>query len=336
MSATTTPATLTPVPASAHITALLPAALAAAVSDVASRVRVSVAEVHSRGGSGSGTIWSADGVVVTNHHVLPSDSAEVILEDGRAFDGHVVARDPRNDLAVLQVHGRGLPAATLGDARALRPGQLVIAVGNPAGVRGAVTAGVVHRALPRSHPGRGRELIQADVLLGPGSSGGPLADAHGRVVGINAMVQGGPGRMALAVPSHVVARLVNRHGARPELGIAAHEVLLSPTLAAQVAPIAATPVGYPADAAPDTALLISNVAPNSAAERAGLMLGDLLYALDGHPVEGGAGLLNALDDHFAGDLRVSILRGGVPREIDVQLGAADSAAASPERQLIAA
>src|SRR5688572_32108804 len=257
---------------------LLSSNLGAAVSQVANRVRASVAEVHSRGGSGSGTVWSGDGIVITNHHVVQGERARITLEDGRSYEGSVFARDPRNDLAALRVESHDLPAATLGDARHLRAGDLVLAVGNPAGVRGAVSVGVVHRALPRSHAGRGRELIQADVLLGPGSSGGPLTDARGRVVGINAMVHATPtawggssasGTMALAVPTHVVARLLGRAGSgeRPTLGIEAHEVALPPTLAERTG----------ASEPQTSALLIAAVTGGSAAERAGLILGDLLY-----------------------------------------------------------
>ena len=312
-------------------TPLLSSNLGTAVAQVAARVRESVAEVRSRGGTGSGTLWTSDGVVITNHHVVGSDRARVRLEDGRSFDGRVFARDPRNDLAALQldVDAHVLPAATLGDARHLRTGDLVLAVGNPAGVRGAVTIGVIHRALPRSHAGRGRELIQADVMLGPGSSGGPLTDARGRVVGINAMVHaasgmgpwataGASGTMALAVPTHVVARLLGRRGERPTLGIEAHDVPLPAALTARVPDdIAATAAAAAAAVDHPRALLVARVEPHSAADRAGLILGDLLFAVDGAPVEGSAGLLNALDGHTDGPLHLGILRGGEPQDIVV-------------------
>ena len=195
-----------------------------------------------RGGAGAGTIWRQDGIVVTNYHVAGKDRAQVRLADGRTFEGRVVAFDARNDLAVLSIPASNLPAAEIGDARRLRPGELVLAVGHPYGVRNAVTVGVVNSALPDSPRGgagegspepapaaagaaagarernrlwrwgQGRELVMADVLLGPGNSGGPLVDARGRVVGINAMVGNG---LALAVPSHLVQRLLARQGHRP-------------------------------------------------------------------------------------------------------------------------
>ena len=182
-------------------------AVGRAAAEVAQRLGASVVEVRTAGaGHGAGTIWRSDGTIVTNHHVVPRERAEVALADGRRLPAVVVARDPRNDLAVLRVAAGDLPAATIGDAAALRCGELVIAVGHPFGMRNAVTLGVVSAAMPpRPVPLPIRELIRADVLLGPGNSGGPLADARGRVVGINAMVAGG---LALAVPSHLVERLL--------------------------------------------------------------------------------------------------------------------------------
>ena len=189
------------------ISIALPDRVGLAAAELAERLQRSVVEVRTAGaGQGAGTIWRADGAIVTNHHVVPHDRAEVILADGRRLTATVVARDPGNDLALLEVAAQDLPAAAIGDASRLQGGELVIAIGHPFGMRGAVTLGVVSAAMPtRPVPLPVRDLIRADVLLGPGNSGGPLADARGRVVGINAMVVGG---MALAVPSHLVERLV--------------------------------------------------------------------------------------------------------------------------------
>jgi len=180
----------------------VPHRLDRALADVAKRLtRVTVQIRGPRGAMGSGVIWAAAGLVLTNAHVVRGPSA-VVLSTGQRFTARLLARDPEADLAALSIGAGGLPAAEIGDARALRVGEMVIAVGHPLGVDGAVTTGVVH-ATPRI--GRAACFIEADLLLLPGNSGGPLADARGRVVGINAMVAGG---LALAVPEHRVARFL--------------------------------------------------------------------------------------------------------------------------------
>jgi serine protease Do len=281
-------------------------ALAAGAAEVAARVSRSVVEVRTRGGgAGAGIVWRPDGVIVTNHHVVPRDRASVRLADGREYLGEVVARDERNDLATLRLEhlvGGEVPAAAIGDARRLRPGEVVVAVGHPFGVRAAVTVGVVAGALDREGPW-GRELIRADILLGPGNSGGPLVDAHGRVVGINAMVSG---PLALAVPSHLAEALA-RGGARRRatLGIEARDVALPPALAARLG-----------DAHADAGVLITAVERGSAADRAGLMLGDVLVSAGATTLGGTPGLLDALSSYGGGTFRLGILRGGAWREID--------------------
>jgi serine protease Do len=178
-------------------------------------------------------------------------------------------------------------------------------VGHPFGLRGALTVGVVSSALPNGAAGRARELVRADVLLGPGNSGGPLADARGRVVGINAMVVNG---MALAVPSHLVERLLARRGEPPVLGIAARDVTLPPAQAARA--------GLPSGAAAP-AVLVVDVAAGGAAERAGVLLGDVLCTLDGRRLAGTDDLLGSLEAHPGGPLHLGLLRGGVGREVVV-------------------
>src|SRR5215212_2633535 len=177
-----------------------------AASDLASRVAPSVVELRAGSGVGAGPLWRADGLIVTNDHVVPHDRAEIRLADGRSALGQVVARDLRNDLAVISIGLGGLPAA---EARigAVRPGELVLAVGHPFGVRYSVALGIVSTAAASIHWGEGieRPLIRADVTTGPGNSGGPLVDAAGRVIGINAMIGGG---LALAVPSRQAEGLV--------------------------------------------------------------------------------------------------------------------------------
>lgn len=199
----------------ATITAGLLAALDQETGALARRVQQSVVSVRSgrargrdgRGqawaGAGSGIVWRADGLIVTNNHVVGSDEVEIELPDGQRRPGRVVARRPEDDLAAIQVAGGGLTAAPIGDSTALRVGQLVLAVGHPWGLKGAVTTGIVSTW---NGADSGRELICAHLDVRPGNSGGPMVDAQSRVIGVNAMLVGP--RVALAVPSHVVQRFV--------------------------------------------------------------------------------------------------------------------------------
>jgi serine protease Do len=174
-----------------------------AAAALVERLAPSVVEVRAGSGAGAGTIWRPDGLIVTNDHVVPHDHAEIRFSDGRTTLGRVLARDLRNDLAVLSVSLGGLPAA---DVRTdpVRTGELAVAIGHPFGMRYAVSLGIVMTAATTA-PGFERPLIRADVAIAPGNSGGPLLDAAGRVIGINAMIGGG---LALAVPSRLAEGLV--------------------------------------------------------------------------------------------------------------------------------
>jgi serine protease Do len=172
----------------------------AALAESLGRITVQVRGRNT--GHGSGIVWRADGVIVTNAHVARERQATVVLLNGRRFEGHLITWDPGRDLAALQIDADGLPAADVGDSDALRAGQLVLAVGNPMGCPGALTAGIIHATGANARPGAGR-WVQAAMRLAPGNSGGPLADVRGRVIGINAMIVSG---LALAVPSNAVAR----------------------------------------------------------------------------------------------------------------------------------
>ena len=181
-------------------------ALAAAAERLA-RSTVQVRGVGRRsGGAGSGIVWRADGLVVTNAHVVAgARRLAVELTDGRTLAADVVRIDPRHDLAALRVADVDLVAADVGGAGSpLRVGQLVFALGHPWGVRNTMTTGIVHALPTASGQGAGR-WIQADVRLAPGNSGGPLADAWGRVVGVNSMIVRG---LAFAVPAERVARFL--------------------------------------------------------------------------------------------------------------------------------
>ena len=176
--------------------------LAAAAATMAAELARVTVEVRGRGRGaggaavGAGVIWHPDGLILTNAHVAHRD-VTVVLADGRARSARLVARDQQRDLAALLVDATGLPAARIGDSAALRVGELVLAVGNPLGLVRALSAGLVHAVGPRA--------IHADLRLAPGNSGGPLADARGRVVGLNAMIVGG---LAVAVPSREAQRFV--------------------------------------------------------------------------------------------------------------------------------
>jgi serine protease Do len=250
--------------------------------EVAEQLRRSTVQVqtHGRGqGGGSGVIWSKDGVIVTNAHVARGSSAKVALWDGSVHEATLVSRDTRRDLATLKIDALGLPAATPGDSSALRVGELVIAVGNPLGFIGALTTGVVH-----SLPNR-RRWVAADVRLAPGNSGGPLADAQGRVIGINTMIAGG---LALAVPSNAVGDFLSRRGEQgPALGVTLQPVQLR-----------GGAFGF----------LLLKVDQGSAAEGASLMIGDVLTGAGGRPFASFDDLHSALDS--AGEvLDVQFLRG---------------------------
>jgi serine protease Do len=173
---------------------------------LAAKLRASTVRViDERGrGAGSGIVWSADGLILTNAHVVRGASALVEDPSGRKLRARLVRRDPASDLAALQLEGAtGLVPVSARDSRTLVVGELVVAAGNPFGLVGAVTAGLVHRCNAR--------WVIADVRLAPGNSGGPLADAEGRVVGINSMVAGG---LALAVPTAVVSAFLRAQAGR--------------------------------------------------------------------------------------------------------------------------
>jgi serine protease Do len=169
---------------------------------IAERLRRATVQVRDgyASGHGSGVIWSPDGVIVTNAHVVRSPSLHVTLSDGREFTAHMVARHPRRDLVTLKIEGEALPTLTVRDASSLRAGELVLAVGHPWGEVNALSVGVVHTAI------RGRQgMLVADVRLAPGNSGGPLADAEGQLVGINCMIANG---FAVAIPINAVTRFL--------------------------------------------------------------------------------------------------------------------------------
>ncbi len=184
-----------------------PAAFAHEMSSLADFVRSFTVELSSGvrrdGRVGSGVVWHADGLVVTNAHVATRDSYAVTLANGDRLEGAVIARNRDDDLAAIAIPARGLLAAPVGDAGSLRAGSLLLAFGHPLGVTNALALGVVHRVV-RDASGAPR-WIAADIQLAPGNSGGPLVDATGRLVGLNAMIVSGLGA---AIPVDVVAKFL--------------------------------------------------------------------------------------------------------------------------------
>jgi len=292
-----------------------------AVVTVADAVLPSVASVTvatRRGqGAGSASVITADGFLLTSAHVVAgADTAEAAFADGTRVRTEVVGRDALSDLAVLHARGPVPHPVPLGDAARLRVGQLVVALGNPLGLAGSVTAGIVS-ALGRSLPtGSGRvidEVIQTDAALNPGNSGGVLADSAGRMVGVNTAVAGiGVG---LAVPINATTReivqtlMTTGRVRRAWLGIAGLQVPLPPPLAARL--------GSP------TGIRVAEVTPGSPAADARLLRGDLVVELDGEPVVTVTAIQKRMvEDAIDRRIEVTVWRGGAlvdvvayPREL---------------------
>jgi serine protease Do len=260
------------------------------LADLADHLRRSTVQVRgSRFGGGSGVIWSSDGLVITNAHVAPNRSAEVELSDGREYKAAVIDRSPDRDLAALRIVASDLPAAAVGDSDAVRVGQLAFAVGNPLGIIGALTSGIIHATGP-VHPRARHNWLQADIRIMPGNSGGPLADATGAVIGINSMVAGS---LALAVPSAAVARFLGIAEARPTLGISYEPVFIREGRRGTYG------------------VLVLDVRDGSPAANAGLMLGDVIIAANDRRLSDAEAMHVAVEEAgFGGVLRLDIVRGG--------------------------
>ena len=253
-------------------------AYSAVVIEVARSVLPSVASLSVRTrrgeGAGSASVLTSDGFLLTSAHVVAgATSAEALFADGTSVSADVVGRDVLSDLAVLRARATVPAPVELGDAAQLKVGQLVVALGNPLGLAGSVTAGVVSslgRSLPTSAGRVIDEVIQTDAALNPGNSGGVLADGHGRMVGVNTAVAGIG--LGLAVPINgatreIIAALMSAGRVRRAwLGIAGANVRLAPALAARI--------GSP------TGLQVAGVAPDSPAELAGVRRGDIVVTLD--------------------------------------------------------
>jgi serine protease Do len=268
----------------------------------------SVVQVRSSGrGIGAGVIWPGDGLVLTNHHVISGrrrrGNIRVALHDGRTLDADVVKSGRDLDLALLRLEGDhgDLPAAPVGDSDALRVGELVYAIGHPLGSVGAVSAGVVGGVGELRGPGRGfsARYVRSDVALAPGNSGGPLLNARGEVVAINAMIFG---LMALSIPSKAAKAWVAGER-RPRLGIRVLPVELPAFLRRE---------------AGTAGLVIAGVETGGAADRAGLLVGDVLLAIAGKPL-GEAGTLLETMAHAGDVVSLRLMRGGKIIVMEVRL-----------------
>jgi len=286
-------------------------------------------------GQGSGFILDKDGHIVTNFHVIAeARTVEVTLHNRKKYKANVVGTDPAHDLAVIQIKAPDLTPAVLGDSRNLKVGQKVYAIGNPFGLSGTMTRGIVSSIRPVREPNGATidEAIQTDAAINPGNSGGPLLNWHGEVIGINTMILSSVGQNAgigFAIPVNtakaVLGDLVTLGRVRrPALGV--RTIPIGPELADEIG------------LAADYGLLIVSVVPGSSADRAGLrggseraylgnipiMLGgDLIVGIDGANVQDQQDLSQVMNNHRAGDtVRVTIYRGKKKLEVNVVLGEA--------------
>jgi len=234
-------------------------------------------------GTGSGFIFTKDGLILTNSHVVHrAADIEVTLSDGRRFVADVVGDDPGTDLAVIRITAPNLTPARLGESKTIRPGQLAIAIGNPYGFQTTVTAGVVS-ALGRSLRSRsGRlidDVIQTDAALNPGNSGGPLVNSRGEAIGVNtAVIMGAQGicfAIGIDTAKFIAARLIkDGRVRRGYIGVAGQNVPLHRRLVR----FHNLPV--------ESGVLVVSIEPESPARRAGLTEGDLIIGYDGRPIRG--------------------------------------------------
>lgn len=268
-------------------------------------------------GTGSGVVVSPDGLILTNNHVI--DGAREIAistSDGRKFGARALGRDPDTDLAVLRGEtGETLPAARLANSKAVRPGQIAIAIGNPLGFQSTVTAGIVSAVGRSLRAQNGRligDIIQTDAALNPGNSGGPLANSAGQVIGINTAVIMGAQGICFSVASNTALHVLTQilaHGRvrRARIGVVAEQV----PLPARVA--------YKAGLSQASAVRIREVQAGSPAAQAGLNSGDLIVRLDGATVTGVDDLFRMLDERRIDTaVTVTVVRGSVPTDVEVR------------------
>ncbi len=280
--------------------------------------------------SGTGVVLSANGYIVTNYHVIENaQSINVLLTDNRQLAARIVGSDPASDLAVLSVEAEDLVSAQFGDSDSLRVGDAVVAIGDPLGVeyRGTMTNGIIS-AINRnvSVNGRTMNLIQTNAALNSGNSGGPLINAYGQVIGINTIKIGtfaddaGVEGLGFAIPSATVKDIVTQIisqgyvSGRPKLGITGESISLFYQRYYRL------PAG----------LFVTDIAPGSNVEKAGLEVGDVLISVDGNKVYSQNDLDTLLYQYSAGDVvTLVIYRGGRTMQADIPLEEAVSAGQGP-------
>ena len=289
------------------------------LAEMIEQAQASVVQVR-RGdrGAGTGVIWQAKGGIITNHHVIAHTGSKILVElrDGRTLEARIVDSDPTLDVALLNVPADDLTAVPFADSSKLRVGELVFAIGNPWGQRGVVTAGIVSALskVKMRNSNRQLEYIKSDVRLAPGNSGGPLLNAQGHVIGINAMIMGGD--LSVAIPSNVVSNWV------------AQISQVRITLGVQIQP-AELPTKIQQELANEQTLglLVVGIVEGGLAELAGLLVGDVLIDIENKPLGDAATLRAVLVQSSSQEtVRLRVLRGGVLQEIHVALRTQEQAA----------
>jgi len=269
--------------------------------EVAERLRRSTVVVRAGNrNAGSGVICSAEGLIVTNAHVLGGRHASVQLWDGRELAAKLTRLNRSSDLAALRVPAASLPAAVLADSSQVRAGELALAIGNPLGFVGALSSGLIHAVGPLPGLGAGK-WVQANLRLAPGNSGGPLANASGDVIGINSMVAG---RLALALPSNDVKNFLAGPVSRARLGVSV------------------SPVYVPGRGARIFGLLILEIEDGSPAALASFLPGDILLGTEEGVFTGMKDLPAVLEGGIERQVRLAFLRGDYARvrKVTVLLG----------------
>ncbi len=268
-----------------------------------------------RKGAGSGLIYRADGYILTNNHVVgQADDIQVVLNDKRVFKGSVIGRDSFTDLALVKIDAKDLPVAKLGTSKILRPGEWVIAIGNPMGLDHTVTFGIIS-ALGRSlrDLNNNVELIQTDAAINPGNSGGPLLNIHGEVIGLNTAIRGDAQNIGFAIPidtaKDIADQLLTKGSIeRAYLGIYMQE--LDENLARSLGVSANT-----------KGVVIGGLAANGPAEKAGLQQGDIIEKVDGKSLKTAHEIQTVIRSHKPGEtISMLILRDGSIKSVDVKIG----------------